>query len=450
MLLTKEVDIKVARSQKKYYENLGYSINKAGDTISVKIEDLPLGSHYKIEALCDYCKEEILKMPYHYYNKRLKTLGKIACSKCKGEKIKESNMLHYGVSGVMQLQEVKDKMRKNNIEKYGTPCPLQATEIHKKAKNTMFEKYGTEIPTKNKDILDKIHKTNLKKYGVKTPMESNEIKKRYEDNMIHKYGVKYPAMLESVKEKYNDTMIKKYGENYKEFFYEKLKQTVIEKYGVDNVMKNEDVLNKKNNTMLKRYGVISPLQNELIAYKTKQTNLERYGVDNPLKNENVKKKIANSLHSNGTGAVSKQQVYIASVYNGLLNYPISYYLADIYLPEENIIVEYDGSGHDVSVKYGTLTQEEFTKKEIKRSCTLKYYGYKTMRIISLKDNLPSDEILLEMLRYTKKYFNDTNHTWINYDIDTSLIRNAENKDGVFFDFGKVRKIKNTIERKGRI
>ena len=66
-----------------------------------------------------------------------------------------------------------------------------------------------------------------------------------------------------------------------------------------------------------------------------------------------------------------------------------------------------------------------------------------MRIISSDDKLPTDEILLSMLFKTKQYFsNYPNHSWIEYNIDTSIVRNAEYKDGVFFDFGKLQKINN--------
>ena len=46
-----------------------------------------------------------------------------------------------------------------------------------------------------------------------------------------------------------------------------------------------------------------------------------------------------------------------------------------------------------------------------------------------------------MLDQAKEYFSTTNHTWIEYDIDTSTMRNAEHKDGVYYEYGKLRKIK---------
>ena len=65
-----------------------------------------------------------------------------------------------------------------------------------------------------------------------------------------------------------------------------------------------------------------------------------------------------------------------------------------------------------------------------------------MRIISSKDKLPSDEILLQMLSEAKQYFSDyPNHSWIEFNIDTSTVRDAEQKDSVFFDYGKLRNIK---------
>ena len=65
-----------------------------------------------------------------------------------------------------------------------------------------------------------------------------------------------------------------------------------------------------------------------------------------------------------------------------------------------------------------------------------------MRIISSKDLLPSDTLLLEMLSKAKEYFSKyPNHSWFEFNIDTSTVRNAEQPDGVFFDYGELRKIK---------
>lgn len=64
-----------------------------------------------------------------------------------------------------------------------------------------------------------------------------------------------------------------------------------------------------------------------------------------------------------------------------------------------------------------------------------------MHIISLSDKLPSDCVLLKMLSDAEQYFVDyPNHSWIEFYIDNSIVRNAEHKDGMSYDFGELRKI----------
>ena len=48
-----------------------------------------------------------------------------------------------------------------------------------------------------------------------------------------------------------------------------------------------------------------------------------------------------------------------------------------------------------------------------------------------------------MLQDARNYFSDyPNHSWIEFNIDTSIVRNAENKNGAPYDFGTLRKIKD--------
>lgn len=177
------------------------------------------------------------------------------------------------------------------------------------------------------------------------------------------------------------------------------------------------------------------------------TMKERYGVENPAQLPDTLIKAAQTYYKNSSKECSKQQLYIYYLYNMTnsvkLNYPISYYNVDIYLTDEKLVCEYDGGGHNLRVALGQLTQKEFDQKEIVRNNIIKREGYKQMRIISSKDLLPSDSILLQMLEYTKEYFsNYPEHSWIEFNIDTSIVQNAEQKDGVFFNYGELRRIKD--------
>jgi hypothetical protein len=86
-----------------------------------------------------------------------------------------------------------------------------------------------------------------------------------------------------------------------------------------------------------------------------------------------------------------------------------------------------------------MSQEEFDSKERRRKYFLKSKGWKDMRIISKKDNLPSDEVLVDMLEMSKDWFSK-NHSWIKFYIDENKI---ETSNGLtYFDYGKLRKIKD--------
>lgn len=262
-----------------------------------------------------------------------------------------------------------------------------------------------------------------------------------------KYGVSSPAQLEEVRNKMKQTSLERYGvENYSQTkeWKEKYRQICLEKYNVENVFQLPSIKEKIKQTSLQRYGTEHPFQSTEIKDKQRDTMVERYGVPHVSQIPTVREKIANTFFTNGTIPTSKQQRYLNILFDGKLNYPIKHYCADICLPEEKIIIEFDGSGHDLEVRLGTCTQEKFSQREIIRSNIIKREGYKQIHIISKTDKLPSDAMLYQILSIAKEYFSNTSHSWINFDIDNSKIINAENKlvGGVFFDYGKLRKIKN--------
>ena len=100
-----------------------------------------------------------------------------------------------------------------------------------------------------------------------------------------------------------------------------------------------------------------------------------------------------------------------------------------------------GGGHQLSVLCGNISQHDFNVKQIVRDKIVKSNGYKIIRLISKSDKIPSDEVLLHILDLSKKYFNSTSHTWIEWYFDESKFRDADNMLGSYFDFGKLRNIR---------
>ena len=200
---------------------------------------------------------------------------------------------------------------------------------------------------------------------------------------------------------------------------------------------------KIKQTFLRKYGVehIAKLQN--IKDKKAKTNIERYGVVTPFQSPEVREKMSKTLYANSSQKVSRQQQYINNVYQGILNFPIKYYNADIYLSNDNLTIEYDGGFHLGNVIIGRETMEEHMQKEIIRNNIIKREGYKQMRIISTKDKSPFDQVLLEMLDYARNYFsNYPKHSWIEFNIDTSTVRNAEHREGIPYSYGSLRTIRD--------
>ena len=378
-ILTKEVEVKITSNTVEYYKALGYEIpmKKATEStkkkyhkeyvydftksIIVKVKDLQEESHAQIEVLCDYCKKNIIAIPYRDYKKRTKIINKYSCVDCSPLKLKESNLLMYNVESTSKLEEVKRRTAFTNIKKYGCIAPSQ-----------------------NNDVLMKMKETSLKRYSV------------------------------------------------------------------DNYAKTQECQEKMKRTCKSRYGVEYSLQNEEILKKQQSTCIEKFGTPYPSQLPEIREKMSKTLYENSSQKCSCQQLYIYNLYNYNnqnnqveLNYPVRHYNVDICFPKEKLTIEYDGGFHDGQVKTGKLTQEEFDQKEIIRNNIIKREGYKQMRIISKKDLLPQDDILLQMLSETRQYFSDhPNHSWIEFHISDSIVRNAEHKDGIPYSFGSLRTIKD--------
>lgn len=84
-LINKTVQLKWSPNIKKYYESIGYSFTKMGDTFEVNIEDLTKGSSVTVYVKCDgiNCKNSCAKeIKWQNFIKQVKDDGKYYCKKC--------------------------------------------------------------------------------------------------------------------------------------------------------------------------------------------------------------------------------------------------------------------------------------------------------------------------------------------------------------------------------
>lgn len=412
MLLSKEVEVTVTYKNINRYIDYGYKFptftNSKGNVsvkkntkILVNVEHLDIKSGSLVAYRCDYCGEdtEVRYCDYmKHYQDGIKT-AKDCCIKCIGMKTKDTMNEKYGVSSPYELKEVRDKRDNTVREKYGVDNVFQLNEVRNKIIETNLNKYGEEYYTQTDEYKERSKQTCMEKYGVDNASKSPEIINKIKEVQFEKYGNFYSATIEG-KEKY-----KKY---------------CMDNYGVINLFQLEEIKYKSRRSMKKKYGVEYLVQIPEIAH-----NRTLKGMDTKFKM--------------GLLPSSRQQEYLHKYYGGVKNYVVSNCALDIALLDDSIYIEYDGSGHDLRVKYKECTQEEFERKEMSRKYFLLRQGWKEIRIISLKDYIPSDEELDNILNISKAWF-DQNHTWIKFDIDNSTI---ETSDGVReYSYKGLRKIKD--------
>lgn len=133
--------------------------------------------------------------------------------------------------------------------------------------------------------------------------------------------------------------------------------------------------------------------------------MKNLGVQYPFQNKDILLKCRKTLYENNqhNGVVcSSQQNYLSKLFEGKLSVPVNIYYCDIVI--NNLIIEYDGSGHDMSVRMGYTTLEDFQNKEYKREKVLIDYNYKIFRIVCTNDILPEDNKLFIMKHIAELLF----------------------------------------------
>lgn len=218
---------------------------------------------------------------------------------------------------------------------------------------------------------------------------------------------------------------------------EKVRKTNLERYGTPCALNNPEIKKKGERTLIERYGVDNFFKVEGFAEIAKATSLKKYGYEHfmsdPVKKAQAVAKRIETVYLKGNAPTSRQQIYLHEILGGELNYPMSSLMLDIAFPEDKIYLEYQGSGHDLDVKLGKCTEEEFKQKEINRYYYMRKLGWKMIEVISKKDDLPNQNKIAEMLILSLDVLK--NHSYISFDIDNNTVKHS----GVFhnYDYGEI-------------
>ena len=255
------------------------------------------------------------------------------------------------------------------------------------------------------------------------PLKAQEV---YEAKTGYKNSFSQPRYHDTLKEK----MKEKYGAEYY-LNSEDCKQKTekyLQNHNVSNVMHIPEVKENLRKTVQKIYGVDCCFQSEKVKEKIRETNLVKYGFSNANQSPEIKEKnLINrnkSVERNGTAPISKEQARLCELFGCKPNKLMTYYFLDGYFEKEQIYFEYNGSGHDLPVQIGTMTENEFKAKETRRYYYLKTLGLKEFCVINTKKNkVPvNDEIMLQIKQFSFNKLQEETINWVIVDFDEKNIK----------------------------
>ncbi len=257
--------------------------------------------------------------------------------------------------------ELIKKRKKTCQEKYGGNSPFSSKEIQDKIKETWQEKYGVDNPIKNNDIKEKAVETIKKKYGVDNVFKLDSMQQYAKEKMKEKYGVAIPLQNQMIKEKVFNTNLKRYGVKIPAQTLEiqkKISNTCQKKYGVKWFTQTEEfskIVSIKNR---ERYDYLKNLNNlnkEFIKsnfFNEKghflRENFCKYFGYKPIRAYQLLKHFDIKYEKQGGSSLYEEELkkFIKFIYSGTIiensRKIINPYELDIYIPEKNIAIEFDG------------------------------------------------------------------------------------------------------------
>ncbi len=251
----------------------------------------------------------------------------------------KNNLKKYGVEHCFQADAIKVKIKKTNLNIYGTENPQQNSQIRDKTKATNIKKYGAANPHQNYNIIEKTKATNQVRYGGNAPTNNINVLATRENNNLKKYGVRYPSQLQNVKNKMKSTSLMKYGiENYQQ-----RNITNVENMNKAYILKN--FTNKRNyidKIMVCEYYNIS-----IVKFYRLMLELN---ITNPIKS---------------TKYVLQTEIFDSiAIDNKLMNdrKVLSGKELDIYIPDHNFGIEFDGLMYHSFGKSNYSTFDTYTEE----------------------------------------------------------------------------------------
>ena len=212
-------------------------------------------------------------------------------------------------------------------------CSISCSKLSKmnqiKVKQTCLNKYGVDHPAKSKEVQDKKKQTCLNKYGVDTPFHSKIIQDKVKQTCLNRYGVDNISHIQDTKDK-KKIQFENLTPEQKKLSNEKSFNTMIDNMGIRDTLASKEWLNCRYTNDKKTIIQIS-----------KETGVSPKCVYDWLLRHDIK-----ILRRFVSGKEQEVVNYINSIYKGTVDTSnrsvISPYELDIYLPDINMAIEFNG------------------------------------------------------------------------------------------------------------
>ena len=240
----------------------------------------------KNEKCSNRCKFNDFKTGYYDFCSSKCSLS----SEIHKEKVRQTCIKKYGVDCVFKDKEVKKKIKDTRLDKYGSMCSDEAVQKAKKTKLEKYgnEKYvNTEKMQQTKlerygdsgyHNVEKMQQTKLERYGDSGYHNIEQMKQ----TNLERYGVEYYSQLDEFDKKTYQTKLERYGDpGYHNI--EQMKQTNLERYGVEYAQNSDIIKEKIKCTNLKRYGNEYAIGSDTVRKKIVETSIDKYDDTNPYR-----------------------------------------------------------------------------------------------------------------------------------------------------------------------
>lgn len=271
----------------------------------------------------------------------------------------------------------------------------------------------------------KTSEVNKLLYGCENVFQVPEVKEKIKLKIQEQYGseINNISQVKEIQNKKKENLEKKLKENptYYDDIQAKLRATSMERYGVEYKQKTSEFQDKKKKTCKEKYGFEFASQSPIVREKVIQTFKQNYGFDNCSQSPIIKNKVLQTRHKKNNFTCSKTQKKLQEIIGGELNYPCEVFAIDICFPKEKIAIEYNGSGHNLSVKRGYISEKQFLHKEKYREKILFDNDYKIIYFNSKTDILPEPEIIQDVFNYSLNLIENFNKHRITIDLDKEVL-----------------------------